>query len=90
MATAVIAALGILTAAVGSFVGPSFYQRLVTFGAFRSLENIHGSDLKIIPGTVACEDLHRDPVSGQLFTACQARQSPLCPSMNPLSDTGPG
>ena len=37
--------------------------------------NIHGVDntegLKIIPGTVACEDLHLHRLSGLLFTACQ-------------------
>ncbi|KAI0476301.1 serum paraoxonase/arylesterase family protein [Xylariaceae sp. FL0804] len=42
-------------------------------GLARSLEtwqNIHGLETRVIPDTVACEDLHYHAESGMLYTAC--------------------
>lgn len=47
------------------------YRRTVVLGLWRwHIENIHG-ELVFINDTVACEDLHHDPETGLLFTACQ-------------------
>lgn len=61
-------------AAIGGIAlfGLPLYHRAETFGLTRRhIENIHGTDLRLISGTVACEDLHLEPFSGQLYTACQ-------------------
>ena len=63
------------TMATIALVGQPLYQRAVTFGVTRpqsSFENIHGlQELKLIPDTVHCEDLHLHETSGLMFTACQ-------------------
>ncbi|MCJ1282967.1 hypothetical protein MMC26_002294 [Xylographa opegraphella] len=40
-----------------------------------SIRNIHGEDLRVIPNTVQCEDLHYHLPSGLLFAACQGRSA---------------
>ena len=71
MAAVVGVAGVILTAAVAILGGP-VYQRAKTLGITRTkFENLHGSEFKLILNTVACEDLHHDRVSGQLYTSCQ-------------------
>ncbi|MCJ1380675.1 hypothetical protein MMC17_003783 [Xylographa soralifera] len=50
--------------------------RAEVFGFTRSqvsIQNIHGEDLKVIPNTVQCEDLHHHLPSGLLFAGCQGR-----------------
>ncbi|MCJ1289943.1 hypothetical protein MMC34_001477 [Xylographa carneopallida] len=52
--------------------------RAVVLGYTRSqasIENIHGADLRVIPNTVQCEDLHHHLPSGLLFAACQGRSA---------------
>lgn len=39
----------------------------------KSVDDIHGEGLKIIPNTVQCEDLHHHLPSGLLFAACQGQ-----------------
>lgn len=72
-ATSRILILGVaLLALVGRFV----YDRLNTFGVFRTgdLVNIHGlTALKHIEGTTNAEDLHYDPGSGLIYAAAQAK-----------------
>lgn len=69
---AVIGIAGVIATAVVGFVAPPLYQRATTLGLLRKhFDAIHGSELKTISGTVACEDLHYDQTSGQLYTACQ-------------------
>lgn len=48
-------------------------QRLLTFGVTRgAITNNPGvDDLRLIPNTVMCEDLHLEQSTQQLFTACQ-------------------
>lgn len=73
MAVTIIAgAIGAAAIAGIAVVGPSLYSRAETLDITRRhFENIHGTDFKLIPGTIACEDLHYEPYSGQLYTACQ-------------------
>ncbi|KAL9082816.1 MAG: hypothetical protein Q9159_006147 [Coniocarpon cinnabarinum] len=51
------------------------YQRAIVLGFTRpqhSISNVHGVEaLKVIPDTIACEDLHHHRPSDLLFTACQ-------------------
>lgn len=59
-------------AAIAGYAARPIYQRSITLGIARSsYDNLHGSDLKVIPNTVACEDLHYEPVSNKLYTSCQ-------------------
>lgn len=49
-------------------------QRLTTLGFHRdakSIVNIHGEGVKLIPNTFQCEDAHLHKESGMIFTACQ-------------------
>ena len=49
-------------------------RRMEVFGINRPLHkihNIHGEDLKIIPDTIYCEDLHYHEPSGLLFGAAE-------------------
>ncbi|TXT04822.1 hypothetical protein VHUM_04090 [Vanrija humicola] len=66
----------VLAVALLALVGRFLYDRLSTFGVFRSgdLVNIHGlSALKHIEGTTNAEDLHYDPDSGLIYAAAQAK-----------------
>lgn len=80
---AAVLTAGILgAAAIGgvALFGAPVYQRVETLGLTRRhIENVHGADLRLIPGTVACEDLHYERVSGQLYTACQVSGSEALP-----------
>ena len=38
---------------------------------FGTIENIHGEDLRVIPDTLYCEDLHHHIPSGLLFGASE-------------------
>ena len=52
--------------------------RVVVLGFTRSqasIQNIHGEELKVIPNTVQCEDLHHHLPSGLLFAGCQGRSA---------------
>lgn len=58
------------------FYGP-VKQRITVLGITRPYDkivNIHGQDLRLIPNTVQCEDLHLHKESGMLFTACQGAE----------------
>ncbi|WOO86025.1 Serum paraoxonase/arylesterase 2 [Vanrija pseudolonga] len=66
----------ILGVAILALVGRFVYDRLSTFGFFRTgdLVNIHGlTALKHIEGTTNAEDLHYDPGSGLIYAAAQAK-----------------
>lgn len=68
-----------LLAALVFYAYAPIKQRLVTLGVLRkssSIQNIHGSELRIIPDTRHCEDLHFWPGSGLLYTACEGKDSP--------------
>lgn len=72
MALVTIGAVG--AAAVGglAWFGKPIYQRAEQLGVIsRHIENIHGTNLQLIPNTVACEDIHFEPYSGLLYTSCQ-------------------
>ncbi|QIW95655.1 hypothetical protein AMS68_001173 [Peltaster fructicola] len=69
---AVVLTVGALVAAFVGFAGFPIYNRAVTLGITRSsFDNIHGYGLKLLPETVACEDLHYESHSNQLYTSCQ-------------------
>lgn len=56
----------------------SIRQRVVTLGLTRSatsVSNVHGQDLRIIPDTKHCEDLHFSSSNGLLYTACEGEDS---------------
>lgn len=52
-------------------------DRLLLFGITRTypIENIHGHDLVVLPGTKECEDLHFLPSTGLIYTACEGDRS---------------
>lgn len=64
--------LALATVLGAGLVGP-VKHRLLVFGVTRpTVPNQHGTDeLRIIPETIMCEDLHLEKTTGQLFTACQ-------------------
>lgn len=71
-----------LTAAVtlSSLYGPPIHQQLRVLGILSRDEpagNVHGVDgqIRLIPGTIQCEDLHHHERSGLLFTACEGEGS---------------
>ncbi|OTA90113.1 hypothetical protein M434DRAFT_14147 [Hypoxylon sp. CO27-5] len=48
-------------------------REATVLGLFRPLnswQNVHGIENRVIPDTVACEDLHYHETSGMLYTAC--------------------
>jgi hypothetical protein len=68
-----------LLALVGSFLYREVKLRLTVLGFTRpqsSIKNIHGEELRIIPNTMLCEDLHYHETSGLLFTACEGDATP--------------
>jgi hypothetical protein len=65
--------LAVLAAIAGLLYNP-IALRAEVLGATRplsSFKNIHGEELRIIPDTLICEDLHLHKESGLLFTACE-------------------
>jgi hypothetical protein len=73
MGTVVYTAVAALTVLAGTLFNP-VKLRAEVIGLVRplsSIRNIHGEDLRAIPNTVQCEDLHVHEPSGLLFTACQ-------------------
>ncbi|KAL1404968.1 hypothetical protein Q8F55_008580 [Vanrija albida] len=66
----------VLAVALFALVGRFVYDRLSTFGVFRTgdLVNIHGAvGIIHIPDTANAEDLHYDPESGLIYAAAQAK-----------------
>jgi len=69
--------IGAVAAVVAVLYGP-VSQRITTVGGYRSMstmKNVHGHELKIIPNTIQCEDVHHHIESGLLFTACQGENN---------------
>ena len=86
---AVLAPLAALTAYLYSPV----MQQLKVFGVFRpqaSLISTHrGDDLRILPNTVMCEDIHHHREANLLFTACEndhTRRYSWFPPLGSFSD----
>ena len=72
--------LTLITAAL-SLYGTTMLQQLRVLGILGRApgnSNVHGCDgqLRSIPGTRHCEDMHYHPRSGLLFAACEGPQSP--------------
>jgi len=73
MSLSILGAIGVLVSGVSLLYTPITSRREV-LGYTRPLDkihNIHGEELKIIPDTTQCEDLHLYKPSNTLFTACQ-------------------
>lgn len=61
---------------IASLYGPPTYHQLRVLGIVNRDEptgNVHGLDgqVRLIPGTKQCEDVHHHERSGLLFTACE-------------------
>lgn len=61
---------------IASLYGPPTYHQLRVLGIVNRDEptgNVHGLDaqVRLIPGTRQCEDVHHHQRSGLLFTACE-------------------
>ena len=70
---------GLLLASIAFYAYQPTKQRFVTLGITRpvgSIQNVHGSELRIIEDTKHCEDLHLWPGNGLLYTACEGQHSP--------------
>ena len=71
----------LLIAALFAYAYQPTSHRLLTLGILRpssSIQNNHGGlhlPPTLIPNTKHCEDLHHDPLSGLLFTACEGEGS---------------
>jgi len=65
--------LGILFVLIGLLYKP-IELRFRVLGVTRSVQNIHGEDLRIIPDTVHVEDLHYHEGSGLLFGASEENE----------------
>lgn len=68
----------ILLLGVLAFLSALFYQPISRYaivqGYYRRPDQIkayHGLDLRIIPNSMQCEDMHLDKSSGLIFAACQ-------------------
>ncbi|MCJ1435831.1 hypothetical protein MMC27_005207 [Xylographa pallens] len=78
MAPVTLPAFFVALAAFTALLYNPIKLRAVVLGFTRSqasIQNIHGEDLKVIPNTVQCEDLHHHLPSGLLFAACQGRSA---------------
>lgn len=78
---------GALFAVLFAWVYQGVNHRFNVLGLTRSkaaLVNIHGHDLRIIPNTIQCEDLHIHEPSGLLFTACQGESESRLSYFPPL------
>jgi hypothetical protein len=65
--------LAVLATVAGLLYNP-IALRAKVLGATRPLsgfKNIHGEELRVIPNTLICEDLHLHKESGLLYTACE-------------------
>ncbi|MCJ1358095.1 MAG: hypothetical protein MMC33_008093 [Icmadophila ericetorum] len=80
--------LGALVLSASVFYKP-LSLRAEVLGLLRphdSIQNVHGEDLKIIPDTVQCEDLHHHLPSGLLFAACQGSEDERFSWFPPLAN----
>jgi len=57
--------------------GVDLYRSITALGLFRRISNtpVNPEDLVTVHGTTHCEDLHYDPLSRKIFTACEGNNA---------------